>query len=283
MDSYPDSYSLVGNPSPDISWIRKPSLGQLNASILLTTNDSDQYEITASNERGNSKCIINITVEYPPKLTCSESYRVKEKTLFQPPCVVDGLPNPDVSFYKNGNLIELPYCPKRNDSGWYQLTASNKHGTVNSTFVLTILYAPVFNASQDKFVAVEESNITLECVSTGNPEPEMSWSFKNKTISTGRRRITLNIERATSTSAGVYTCSATNQIGRQVKTFEVEIRGNSTDYIPIVIAVVVALLVIGLIIGLLIYLWIKNKSTGSYKIQPVNQHEMLPLNNGGKC
>lgn len=63
LNSYPNSYSLVGNPHPDISWRRKSSLGQLNASILLNTYDSDQYEIIASNELGNSTCILNITVE----------------------------------------------------------------------------------------------------------------------------------------------------------------------------------------------------------------------------
>uniref|UniRef100_A0A8C1QTW2 Ig-like domain-containing protein n=1 Tax=Cyprinus carpio TaxID=7962 RepID=A0A8C1QTW2_CYPCA len=69
----------------------------------------------------------------------------------------------------------------------------------------------------------KDSNITLECYSTGNPEPEMWWSFKNRNISTGRRHI--NIERATSTNAGVYTCSATNKFGRSDKTFIVEIKG----------------------------------------------------------
>uniref|UniRef100_A0A8C1TXT1 Ig-like domain-containing protein n=1 Tax=Cyprinus carpio TaxID=7962 RepID=A0A8C1TXT1_CYPCA len=69
----------------------------------------------------------------------------------------------------------------------------------------------------------KDSNITLECYSTGNPEPAMWWSFKNRNISTGRRHI--NIERATSTNAGVYTCSATNKFGRSDKTFIVEIKG----------------------------------------------------------
>lgn len=82
----------------------------------------------------------------PPKLNCNESYEVKEKTPFQHPCAANGLPKPNVSFYKNGKLIELPYNPKWNDSGWYQLTASNIHGTVNSTFYLTILCTKKFSS-----------------------------------------------------------------------------------------------------------------------------------------
>uniref|UniRef100_A0A672MFZ9 Ig-like domain-containing protein n=1 Tax=Sinocyclocheilus grahami TaxID=75366 RepID=A0A672MFZ9_SINGR len=98
------------------------------------------------------------------------------------------------------------------------------HPTISSKpLSITVYYAPVFYDSQEKFVVGEDSNITLECYSTGNPEPEVWWSFKNRNISTGRRHI--NIERATSTSAGVYTCSATNKFGRSDKTFIVEITG----------------------------------------------------------
>lgn len=187
----------------------------------------------------------------PPELNCNENYEIKEKILFHPPCITNGLPKPEFSLYKNGKIIQHEFYPNWNDSGWYQLTAHNQHGTINSTFTISILRkrkwstmyislttfaneltkttstfntdAPVFYDSQEKFVAGEDSNIKLECNSTGNPEPEVWWSFNNKNISTGRRHI--NIERASSTDAGVYTCSATNKFGRSDKTFIVEIRG----------------------------------------------------------
>lgn len=82
----------------------------------------------------------------------------------------------------------------------------------------------MIHASQEKVSAVKGREITLECNSTGNPEPDVWWSFNNKTISTGRRHI-LNSEGATSTRAGVYTCSAKNYIGRMDKNFVVEIIG----------------------------------------------------------
>lgn len=74
----------------------------------------------------------------PPQLNCRERYEVKEKTDWQP-CLADGLPKPDISLYKNGKNIQLPFYPKWSDSGLYHLTASNKHGNVNSYFTLNIL------------------------------------------------------------------------------------------------------------------------------------------------
>ncbi|XP_048047158.1 intercellular adhesion molecule 5 isoform X5 [Megalobrama amblycephala] len=272
--SYPNLNSIKGNPRPNISWRRKSS--PLSAFVPLNTNDSGKYELTASNELGNFTCTINILVEYPPQLNCGERYEVKEKTDWQPPCFAGGLPKPYIFLYKNGKNIQLPFYPKWNDSGLYQLNASNKHGAVNSYFTLNILYAPMIHASQDKFSVEEDSNITLECNSTGNPEPDVWWSFNNKNISTRRRHI-LNIEKATSTSAGVYTCSAKNNVGHKDKNFVVEIRGKPPNYILYVVA---ALLVLLVIIALCLYLWKKNKSSGSYDIQP--EHEMHLLSNGVK-
>ncbi|XP_051573256.1 intercellular adhesion molecule 5 isoform X2 [Myxocyprinus asiaticus] len=281
LGSYPlNSSSVVGNPRPNISWRHRSS--SVNVSKLLDKYDSGQYIITASNKHGNSSCIINITLEYPPELNCSENYQIKEKTLFKLPCLVDGSPTPDVFLYKDDKAIQLPYYPTCNDSGWHNLIASNKHGTAHHNFIIDILYAPMFDTKPATFTVVEDSNITLECSSTGNPEPEMWWSFNNKNISTERRHrhITLNIQKATFTSAGVYKCSATNEFGRQEKNFIVEIKGNFHINIAIVVAFIVGLLLF-LIILLFLCEWRRRKSSGHYQIQSEKQYEMSLLSNGG--
>ncbi|XP_059415248.1 hemicentin-2-like isoform X2 [Carassius carassius] len=273
LDSYPlNLYSVEGNPRPDISWRNKSS--SVNSSMPLTRYDSGLYEIIASDDLNNVSCFMNITVEYPPELNCDKSYEVKDKTLFKLPCIADGLPKPEYFLYKNGKIIQHDFYPNWNDSGWYQLTAHNQHGTSNSTFTINILHAPVFHDSQEKFVMEEDSNLTLECYTTGNPEPEVWWSFKNRNISTGSRHF--NIERAMSTSAGVYTCSATNKFGRSDKTFIVEITGLdyvSPNYILIVVVVFAPLV---LIIILVVVMWRRRKSSGHYEIHS----EMQPLSNG---
>ncbi|XP_051988565.1 hemicentin-2-like [Xyrauchen texanus] len=273
LSSYPsNSYSVVGNPPPNISWSRGSS--SVNVSKLLDKYDSGQYKISAHNEHGSSICTVNITVEYPPVLNCSENYQIKEKNFFKLPCLADGFPKPDVSVYKDGKLILPSYVLTRHDSGWYNLAASNKYGTVYHNFTINILYSPVFEATSDTFVVVEDSSITLECSSTGNPKPEMWWSFNNKNISTERRHlhITFNIQKATSTNAGVYKCSATNRFGRQEKNFIVKIKGKFPIYIVIGVALVVLLI---LIILFCIYVWRKSKSSGLYQIQPENEISLL--------
>ncbi|XP_051570809.1 hemicentin-2-like, partial [Myxocyprinus asiaticus] len=273
LSSYPsNSFSVVGNPPPNISWSRGSS--SVNVSMLLDKYDSGQYNITARNEHGSSFCIVNITVEYPPELNCSESYQINEKNFFKLPCLADGFPKPDVSVYKDGKLILPSYFLTRHDSGWYNLTASNKYGTVYRNFTINILYAPVLETTPETFVVVEDSSITLECSSTGNPEPEMWWSFNNKSISTERRHrhITFNIQKATSTSAGVYKCIATNRFGRQEKNFIVKIKGNFPIY-TVVIGVALVLLI--LIILFCLYMWRKMKSSGHHQIQAENEMSLL--------
>ncbi|NP_001091731.1 intercellular adhesion molecule 5 precursor [Danio rerio] len=276
LDSYPKHlHSVVGNPHPSISW--KHNSSPVNASAPLTETDSGQYEITASNHYGESNCTISITVEYSPELICEESYEVKEKTVFSP-CDVEGEPKPELSLYKEGKRIQLFNGFKWNDSGLYQLTARNKHGSVNKSLTINVQYAPRLFASQQDFVVAKDYRIILQCNSSGNPEPEMWWSFNNKNISTGRRYITFNIEKATSTSAGNYTCIARNEIGRQEKVFTVKIKDNSRSYV--LIAVVISLLVL-LLICLLFFLWRRQRASGRYDVTTLKSNEMVPLSNGG--
>ncbi|XP_051995626.1 intercellular adhesion molecule 5 isoform X6 [Xyrauchen texanus] len=279
LGSYPSSSSVVGNPRPKISWSHGSS--SVSVSKQLDKHDSGHYKITASNKHGNSSCVIRITLEYPPEINCHDNYQIKEKTLFKPPCLFDGSPKPHVFLYKDEKAIQLPYYPTWNDSGWYHLTASNKYRTVHHNFTINILYAPMFDTNQATFFVVEDSDISLECNSTGNPEPEMWWSFNNKNISAERhhRQITLNIQKATFTSAGVYKCSATNEFGLQEKNFIVEIKGNFPINITIVVALI-AFTLLALII-LFLYGWKKRKSSGHYQIQSEKQYEMCLLSNGG--
>ncbi|XP_026056954.1 hemicentin-1-like [Carassius auratus] len=140
LDSYPlNINSVLGNPRPIISWRHKAS--SVNSSLPLTKFDSGQYEIIASNVLSNFSCSINITVEYPPELNCSENYEVKEKTLFQFPCIADGSPKPKLSLRKNGNIIQHElFFPNWTHSGQYQVIAENQRGTINSTVTINILH-----------------------------------------------------------------------------------------------------------------------------------------------
>ncbi|XP_065105206.1 basement membrane-specific heparan sulfate proteoglycan core protein isoform X3 [Paramisgurnus dabryanus] len=278
LSSHPSSlYSIVGNPRPNISW--KLGSSSINDDNVLYKSDSGRYTITARNTYGESSCEINITVEYPPTLNCSKTfYEIKEKEPFKFPCSADGLPKSVVSVYKaDGKVIQFPFTPHRDDSGLYNATASNKHGHAYHHLNLSIQYAPVFDTNEEKFDVDESSNITLKCIFSGNPEPDMWWTFKNQNISTGGRDNTINITKATSVDAGVYTCSATNQFGRKDKHFTVVIKEKSPSYFYVVyiILLILAILLMGL---LFLWLWKKSKARGSYQVRA--EHELIPLTNG---
>ncbi|XP_056608280.1 intercellular adhesion molecule 5 [Triplophysa dalaica] len=278
LSSYPTSYFLISaNPLPSISWSRGSS--SLNASTFLDKYDSGEYKITASNKQGESSCIINITVEYPPGLNCTESFQIKEKTLFKPPCSVDGAPKPDISLYKNGKQIPFPYYPSRNESALYNLNASNTYGSVHHPLQIDILYAPVFDPMNEKIEVEADRNITLNCSSSGNPEPQVWWSFKNKNISTGGRYVSINIQKATSSNSGEYICSATNRVGHSRKIVSVEIKENISSSPSFKLYIYIFLFVLIMIIILCLYMLRKRKSTGEYQIQ--TDHELKPLSKGG--
>uniref|UniRef100_A0A8C1HAM2 Ig-like domain-containing protein n=1 Tax=Cyprinus carpio carpio TaxID=630221 RepID=A0A8C1HAM2_CYPCA len=225
----------------------------------------------------NSSKPLSIAVYFAPKiLFCRDWSPLTETSLDSYPLnlySVEGNPRPDVSWRHKSSSVNSSMPLTRYDSGLYEIIAGNDLNSVSCFMNITVEYAPVFYDSQEKFVVGEDSNITLECYSTGNPEPEMWWSFKNRNISTGRRHI--NIERATSTNAGVYTCSATNKFGRSDKTFIVEIKDDSPNYILTVVVVVVFISLV-LIILLVVLMLKRRKSRGNYEVHS----EMQPLRNG---
>ncbi|KAK9978078.1 hypothetical protein ABG768_019847 [Culter alburnus] len=222
---------------------------------------------------------LNITVYYKPQINLCEDWSPKNGTpLVSYPNLnsIKGNPHPNISWRRKSSLLSASVPLNTNDSGKYEITASNELGHFTCTINILVEYAPMIHGSKEKVIVEEDIDITLECNSTGNPEPDVWWSFNNKSISTGRRYIV----RATSTSAGVYTCSAKNEFGHKDKNFVVEIKGKPPNYILYVVVALLVLLVLLVIIALCLYLWKKNKSSGSYDIQP--EHEMRLLSNGVK-
>ncbi|XP_051745757.1 intercellular adhesion molecule 5 isoform X7 [Ctenopharyngodon idella] len=225
---------------------------------------------------------LSITVYYKPQSNLCEDWSPKNGTsLVSYPILnsLEGNPRPNISWRRKSSLLNASVPLNTNDSGKYEITASNELGHFMCTINITVEYAPMIHASQEKFSEEEGSNIILECNWTGYPEPDVWWSFNNKNISTGRRHI---IERARSTSAGVYTCSAMNKFGRKDKNVVVEIRGNPPNYIPYVVILVFFVLLV-LLIALLFCMWKKKKSSGSYEVQSAKEYELRPLSNGGNC
>ncbi|KAA0705374.1 hypothetical protein E1301_Tti009761 [Triplophysa tibetana] len=140
---------------------------------------------------------------------------------------------------------------------------------------IAVYYAPVFDHMNKKIEVLADRNITLNCSSSGNPEPHMWWSFKNANISTGGRYVSIKIQKATSSDSGEYICTATNRFGHSSMNVSVEIKENISSRPTIPLYIYILLVVLVLIIILCLYMLKKRKSTGEYQIQTDRELKLL--------
>ena len=61
-----------------------------------------------------------------------------------------------------------------------------------------------------------ETELTLDCLSEGNPTPSVTW-YKDDVVLSGQtlQNGSLHLTSVTPTDSGVYRCSATNVVGSQ--------------------------------------------------------------------
>ncbi|MCJ8746095.1 hypothetical protein PDJAM_G00137840 [Pangasius djambal] len=222
LNSYP--YNIMGNPSPTITWYRDNS--PVSSSTLLSRNDSGQYEYIASNVMGSTSCVLNITVEYAPTFKCPASYEGREHDSFLDKCSVMASPVADIIWEKAGKMVNPLHTLTRGDSGSYVITAVNKHGSERHNLIINVLYSPEIWPDNSTEVVKEGGDVSLSCTAEGNPEPEVTWSFQSKTTVTERRQTTLTISEASLDDDGVYTCTATNDLGRDTRTVSLRVEGD---------------------------------------------------------
>ncbi|KAG7460325.1 hypothetical protein MATL_G00220060 [Megalops atlanticus] len=129
-----------GNPAPRVTWYRDQS--QVNSATSLTRKDSGQYVLTARNSLGSSNCTLSLTVGYAPKFSCNYSYEVTEKQSYTLNCTAEGYPAPEVTWWKQGEKVELPAHLDRKHAGLYTLIANNTYGTANHTLEIKVLMSP---------------------------------------------------------------------------------------------------------------------------------------------
>ncbi|XP_014838881.1 PREDICTED: hemicentin-1-like [Poecilia mexicana] len=218
-----------GNPPPTVEWYYNGTL--IDSFKLLTRAESGIYTATAHNSMGQVNIDVHITVEYAPRFSCQMLYEVEVKDMLKPLCKPEGLPLPNITWFKNGKE-HFSQRWEKHESGNYSVKASNKHGTAEHTFYLDILYPPEFTQADTTTVAVVDGNVSLVWEADGNPKPEIQCNdslAENVRASTvGRQRI-ITVTRATSTNAGRYICVATNKVGKVTRATTLVLQDKSTD------------------------------------------------------
>ncbi|XP_053347898.1 hemicentin-1-like [Clarias gariepinus] len=222
LSSFP--YNVTGNPTPHITWHRDKS--PVSSDMILSGNDSGTYELLANNNMGRASCVIKITVEYAPTFRCPAIYEGQEHDSFLDKCLVMASPVANISWEKDGKMVNPLYNLTREDSGTHVITAVNKHGVEKHSLTVNVLYGPEIEPDYSSHVMQKGEAVSLSCTAGGNPEPEVTWRFQSQTKATGRRQTTLTISEATFADDGVYTCTAMNDLGNDRRTVTVHVEGD---------------------------------------------------------
>ncbi|XP_069094619.1 neurofascin isoform X2 [Pleurodeles waltl] len=248
-----------GVPAPDIMWFKKggelPSgkvkFENFNKTLRIagvSEEDSGEYLCLASNKVGSIRHAVSVRVKAAP-------YWLDEpKNLVLSPgdngrlvCHALGNPKPTVQWLMNGEPIDSA-SPNHNhmvsddtiifrdvlsgNSAVYQCNASNEHGYLLANAFVSILDVPsrMLNPRNQLIKVIEYNRTRLDCPFFGSPVPVLRW-FKNGRTSKldgGNYRVyengSLEIIITRKDDQGVYTCVATNTLGKAENQVTLEVK-----------------------------------------------------------
>ena len=134
----------------DVTHLLKNSLHfYFNCSIIFKICDPISLDATGHSQNRITKCALLVShllktffqfTDKPVILKCPRSFAGEEHTfsLDMNICAADGNPRPHVQWYLQGRLLNSSELLTRRNSGEYVFTATNDHGTVDSTVKITV-------------------------------------------------------------------------------------------------------------------------------------------------
>ncbi|KAK6753136.1 hypothetical protein RB195_012624 [Necator americanus] len=236
-----------------------------------TIRDSGEYRCVSKNVVGEAECSCHVRIGYQKTGHPRKVDRLKAPKFHMPlpnprqipegaemilTCVVTGVPQPNITWFKDGERLigkdvkcENGVCTLTlskasiRDAGTYVCEAENIHGSARSHSIVEVTPPPEKEHFAPKFIELlanrsvfENEEIVLECSVTGKPTPTITWykdglklMFENRMLHyTDRKGITrLNIMKATPRDSGEYTCEAANPLGKDFTHSHVHVNGPS--------------------------------------------------------
>ncbi|XP_016146102.1 hemicentin-1-like [Sinocyclocheilus grahami] len=259
---------LAGNPLPERHWLHDNGLvtsspyvtvrrdGSLHIERV-SQQDGGQYTCLAENVVGSSNrtTILNVyvmpTIQHGPQV-----FSTIEETPISLPCRAHGVPKPDITWSKRGELLDLSgsvfslgedgslyiVSPSGEESGEFVCTATNTAGYSSRKVHLTVYVKPRLSGvggteMQNNYSKLLEmsvkvgDDVTLPCEVESIPPPIITWAkdkhlispFSNRHIQlpSGSMRIT----ETRVTDSGMYLCVATNIAGNFTQMIKLSVLG----------------------------------------------------------
>lgn len=248
---------------PESCWQRvNPTIclpNQINVSNLI---EGRRYEfrVFAQNEAGlstESKASTSVEVRDPQAAKAPEIIKPLPKTLsceqyhnaaFK--CVITGVPNPTISWFKgareivNGSRYKIysdgdchnliVHDVFGEDADEYVCRAVNRAGVKSTKCELLINTAPKLNVPprfRDTAFFDKGLNVVIKIPFTGCPKPKIKWIREGETIESGEhydieiteRHATLTIRDASKLDSGPYRLTAENEIGQDAANINIQI------------------------------------------------------------
>ncbi|KAK1804810.1 hypothetical protein P4O66_003652 [Electrophorus voltai] len=252
-------------------------------------SDSGTYTCLASNVEGKAHKSYHLTIHVvfsecndlggavvPPSIIGSElpgEVSVMLNASVQLLCRVEGFPTPTIQWLKDGkalsqtDLQSIRISPDgstltvtathTSNGGKYTCVATNSAGEEDRIFNLNVYAPPAIQGNgraAEELSAVLDSSVSVECVASGSPPPQLSW-LKNSLplpVSAHIRLLSaaqvLRIGRVQVSDGGTYTCVASNRAGVDIRHYNLQVYvppsldgAGSTDNVTVVKGTVVAL------------------------------------------
>ncbi|XP_060245885.1 hemicentin-2 [Meriones unguiculatus] len=229
----------TGSPVPTIQWLQNGRPAEELAGVQLASqgtvlhishvelSHSGLFACQATNEAGTAGAEVEVSVHELPSVRIIGGENLTAPFL-QPvtlQCVGTGVPTPSLRWWKDGvamatsgGSLQIEKADLR-DEGVYTCAATSLAGESKKNITLKVLVPPNIEPGPVNKAVLENASVTLECLASGVPPPDVSWFKGHQPISTQRGVVVsadgrvLHIERAQLSNAGSYHCVATNVAG----------------------------------------------------------------------
>ncbi|XP_070818988.1 matrix-remodeling-associated protein 5 [Chaetodon trifascialis] len=254
-----------GKPNPEFAWIL-PNGTMLTPGVRLqrfahhlgngtlqisqpVASDKGVYRCLAKNVAGQAEKRYSLETGRKPLIRGSTGgMKITYGLNLNLPCSVDGWPQPSITWtLPNGLVLDKPQTISRVsflangtlqlrhvatfDKGTYTCKASNSFGSSTLSYPVTVMvFRPRITSTLSSITRVSRgSPVTLNCVATGIPKPDISWTLPGRTTLVPHNRFTVQggihmtedgslfIQNPVLMNSGIYKCNAKNALGTDFK------------------------------------------------------------------